>query len=337
LLDPTSAGHPDGSNPKDRIMDEIETRDSITSVGRNAGRTKRSTVALAAVVSAIAMPALAETTICTQISTIPYTITAPGVYCLDADFTLAMNSGAAITISASNVTLDMNRHVTAAYGVTANQQKNIVVKNGSVQGFSIGVAIFDTAPYTISQGNVIEGIAAASNTFVGLMIEGQSSIVERNLVTETGGPNGSTGIYVAGPDNVVRDNDVSASGTLVIPASNGIGADATHGLVVDDNRVTFGLFFPKFSNSFTGISVSQSSNVIIRNTAIVKIDSGGATPYRSNGIYTGSVANALVVSNHIAGMYNGVVSMGSTAVETTGNAIVGATIPVYGTTPATTY
>jgi hypothetical protein len=302
--------------------------------------------ALAACASAIAMPVFAETTICTQISTIPYTITAAGIYCLDSDLTVAMNSGAAITISASNVTLDMNRHVlnnlgagplTAAYGVTANQQKNIVVKNGSVQGFAIGVAIFDTAPYTTSQGNVIEEVAAASSTYVGLMIEGQSSIVERNLVTETGGPNGSTGIYVVGPDNVIRDNDVSASGTLVIPASTGIGAYATHGLIVDDNRVTFGLFFPKFSDSFTGISVSQSSNAIIRNNAIVKIDGGGATPYKSNGIYTGSVANALVVSNHIAGMYYGVVSTGSTAVETTANVIVGATTPVFGTAAATTY
>jgi hypothetical protein len=84
---------------------------------------------------------------------------------------------------------------------------------------------------------------------------------------------------------------------------------------------TFGLFFPKSSDSFTSISVSQSSNVIIRNNAIVKIDGGGSTPYRSNGIYAGSVANALVVSNHVAGMYYGVVSTGSMAVETTANAI----------------
>jgi hypothetical protein len=308
------------------------------------GRSLCCCAALAAFAWAIAMPVLAETTICTQISTIPYTITASGVYCLDNDFTLSMNSGTAITISASNVTLDMNRHVlnnlgagslTVAYGVTANQQKNIVVKNGSVQGFYIGVGIFDTAPYTTSQSNVIERVAAGRNTLFGLIIEGQNSIVERNLVSETGGPYGSRGIYVIGPDNVVRNNEVSGSGNPANPNSDGIFAYNTQGLVVEDNRVSFGP--STVSNSFDGIYVYQSSDAIIRNNAVVKIDAGGSTPYLSVGIYTNSVTREVVASNHITGMYYGVVAVLSTAVETTANVIVGATTPVYGTTPATTY
>ena len=80
-----------------------------------------------------------------------------------------MISGAAITISASDVTLDMNRHVLdnsgatppmGALGISAHRQKNVVVKNGALRGFYIAVALNDVSPFTISQGNVVDSIVA---------------------------------------------------------------------------------------------------------------------------------------------------------------------------------
>ena len=46
-----------------------------------------------------AAPAGAETTICTVISSLPYTISAQGSYCLDRNLSTAMTTGAAITIN----------------------------------------------------------------------------------------------------------------------------------------------------------------------------------------------------------------------------------------------
>jgi hypothetical protein len=297
---------------------------------------------LAACVSSIAMPSLAETTICTQITTIPYIINTSGIYCLDSDFPLSMSSGAAITIGASDVTLDMNRHVlnntgagptTTAVGIAAHQQKNVVIKNGAVQGFYIAVAITDTTPPTASQGNLIESIAAEGSGQIGLLLEGQGNVARHNLVTATVGARG--GIYVAGADNVVHDNDISGPGSPSSVSSRGIFAYFTQGLVIDNNRISFGP--STTSNGFEGISLYQSSDTIIRNNSIVKVDSGGSTPSRSSAIYAYSATNAAIASNHVTGFFFGIVAVVSTAVDTTGNVIVGATVPVTGTTPATTY
>jgi hypothetical protein len=101
--------------------------------------------ALLVVVAALSRPAAAETTICTQITSVPWTISTPGVYCLNSDLNFAQSSGVAITIKASNVTLDLNRHVLSnsyvgicsssatcsnAYGISVEYQSNVLIKNG---------------------------------------------------------------------------------------------------------------------------------------------------------------------------------------------------------------
>ena len=50
----------------------------------------------------------AETINCTNITTLPATISTPGIYCLKQDESTAIESGAAIAITANNVTLDCN-------------------------------------------------------------------------------------------------------------------------------------------------------------------------------------------------------------------------------------
>src|SRR5207249_2839952 len=45
---------------------------------------------------------------CTPISSLPYSITAPGKYCLSGDLSISDSTSAAITISASNVLLDLD-------------------------------------------------------------------------------------------------------------------------------------------------------------------------------------------------------------------------------------
>src|SRR5262245_12000504 len=50
--------------------------------------------------------AQAETTHCTPITSLPTTITSPGVYCLTSDVSLSLLAGAAIDVAASNVVVD---------------------------------------------------------------------------------------------------------------------------------------------------------------------------------------------------------------------------------------
>src|SRR5262245_57018630 len=104
--------------------------------------TRHALIALAGL--ALAAPAHAETTQCTAITSVPYTITVPGIYCLIADLEYPSASGDAITIEANNVVIDLNGHKignlaaglgTTAVGISAARRQNITIKNGTLRGF----------------------------------------------------------------------------------------------------------------------------------------------------------------------------------------------------------
>lgn len=167
--------------------------------------------------------ATAETTQCTAIANLPATINIPGIYCLTSDFATNIATGPAIYIEASHVVLDLNGHVidnlaagpgTTATGVTVSQRKNVTIKNGTLRGFYCGIHISDIAPYSSSQGNVVEDLRVDRSTFNGLRIACRGCVVRRNVVVASGQPRllGTNrdvyGVLVFGPGNRVIDNDV---------------------------------------------------------------------------------------------------------------------------------
>jgi hypothetical protein len=121
----------------------------------------------------MAPPATAETTMCTAITSLPYTISAPGTYCLLGNLTTSTPGGPAITIAANSVTLDLNGHKlagsagpsTIAQGIVASGRRFVVVRNGIVRGFFSGVTIDDD-----STASVIEDMIAEGNYAVGLFV-----------------------------------------------------------------------------------------------------------------------------------------------------------------------
>jgi hypothetical protein len=92
----------------------------------------------------------------TPISSVPYTITAPGKYILSNDLLYSGESGNAITVNTSNVTINLNGFYIVcpnsnnANGVYANGQNHITVKNGEIIGFNLGVSFTAT---TLGAGN----------------------------------------------------------------------------------------------------------------------------------------------------------------------------------------
>jgi hypothetical protein len=124
----------------------------------------------------------AETTNCTAIPSVPYTITVPGIYCLTGNLETAMTEGNAITI-----------------------------KNGTIRGFRNGVYLRNVSPYTTSQGHMIEDIRADMNTHLGIIVYGLGNIIRNNQVVDTGGSTiiaWASGIYTVGPGARVINNDV---------------------------------------------------------------------------------------------------------------------------------
>src|SRR5215831_17563220 len=135
----------------------------------------------------------AETTDCTAITTVPFTITTQGIYCVTQDIETNLAGGNAIEIDASNVVLDLNGHKlgnltagpgTQATGIFVDDRKNVTIKNGMVRGFLTGIFLSNAGH---SSGNIIESIRADLNTFLGMEVDGTGNTIRHNLVVATGG------------------------------------------------------------------------------------------------------------------------------------------------------
>jgi hypothetical protein len=116
---------------------------------------------------------------CTPITSLPNTITTPGVYCLTSDLATNVTSGNAIEIVTDNVVINLNGHTldgqtaglgTSTNGIYAYQRQNITIRNGTVRGFLFGIYLKDDSPYMTSQGHIIEDIRADQNTRVALFV-----------------------------------------------------------------------------------------------------------------------------------------------------------------------
>jgi hypothetical protein len=225
----------------------------------------------------------AETTNCTAIPSVPYTITVPGIYCLNSNLETAMISGNSITINVNNVVIDLNGRKlgggsagagTGAGGIYANQRKNITITNGTIRGFYYGVFLDDASPYTTSQGHIIEDIRADMNTYMGLRVSGRGNIIRNNQVVDTGGTttsNYATGIDVHGPGNRVFNNDVYETKEKSTAMAVGIALSSSDGSVVMNNRVGNQDFGTGISY---GIWLDHSDNFIVKGNSITKMVKG---------------------------------------------------------------
>jgi hypothetical protein len=203
-------------------------------------------VLLALVLSAT--PARAETISCTAITSVPFVITIEGVYCLTGDLITAMPSGNAIDILTNNVVLDLNGFKlgdlgagpgTQAVGINGRNRKNITIKNGTIRGFLLGIILSDSGP---SQGHLVEDIRADQNTWEGINVQGTGNIVRNNQVVATGGSTvigtaNAIGIAVFGAGPRVLNNDVIKTVKQGTGVATGITLFGTDVLAVN-NRIT---------------------------------------------------------------------------------------------------
>ena len=221
----------------------------------------------------------AETTECTEITSIPTTITASGVYCLKGKLSTAITSGNAITINANNVTIDFNGwklgglpagEGTQANGVYALNRKNIVLRNGSIRGFYRGVFIQGTP--SSSSGHVVEDSLLDENRRTGIRIQGSNTMIINNRVLNTGlGTFGTTaiGIYVQSGNGIhIQDNTVSEVDETA--DVYGIIVDFANDVQVRDNRV----FDLKSAPARYGISTFASKRVVLVGNSVTTITGG---------------------------------------------------------------
>ena len=172
------------------------------------------------------------------ITSIPTVITTQGTWCLKQDLSTSMSSGNAITINTNNVTIDCNDFKigglsagvgTQANGIVAGNRLNETVRHCNVRGFFIGVLLFGGSS---SGGHVVEDNRFDNNTWIGLRVDGDGSVVRGNRVFDTGASTvpGLTSLGISTTLSVDVFNNI-VSGVF---ARSGSNADAT-GIATNSN------------------------------------------------------------------------------------------------------
>ena len=150
--------------------------------------------------------------------------------------TTAITIGNAISVNTNNVTIDCNDFKigglaagvgTGAYGIFANDRTNVTVRHCGIRGFYYGVDLLGGGGS--SGGHLVEDNRFDGNTYIGLFVIGDGSLVQRNRVNMTGGSTASLGVAYGiytqyGVD--VLDNSVDG----VTPTDNGSGNGNAYGI-----------------------------------------------------------------------------------------------------------
>jgi parallel beta-helix repeat protein len=210
-----------------------------------------------------------------------------------------------ITIQASGVAIDLRGHtITAAgrglseswFGITdggsctPSCQQNIIIANGTIKGFSQGIALTGTEHATIANMDVPENIyginveqnyaavsdsRANNNMAVGVTFGGSNDMISNSAANN----NGDVGIVFAGSNNTVNNSLANGNGNSGMAFFNtNIGANTNNSVnhsQANGNK-NVGLFFEGADNKITdsqangngnGISIAESGNILTGNTA----------------------------------------------------------------------
>jgi hypothetical protein len=162
----------------------------------------------------------------TIISSVPYTISAPGTYVLGSNLTYSSAAGAAITILSSNVTLDLGGHYlyfpgtpTSNVGVYVHNAGNVIIQNGIIAVFYYGVYIEHTGATALNSGDIVQDLRLTNVTYGVVLTTIEGSIVRNNQITC--GPTLGIGIEIFdGGGNLVSGDVISGFGTGVFANGN---------------------------------------------------------------------------------------------------------------------
>ena len=232
--------------------------------------------AVAATLTFGTFSAAAEVTECTEITSVPTTISRGGIYCFKGDIGTNLTSGSAITIAANNVTIEMNGYrlgglaagaATEASGISSDSRRNVTVRNGILRGFLRGIEVKGET----SASHLYEDLLVDGNRFIGIEIRGSAHIVKNNRVTNTG-PS-ALGTFESAAIRASTFSRSEITGNKVVNVTAGSGS--------------IGSF---------GIDVRSGQQVEVLNNSVTNI-LGAGTEYQ--GIVLGSVVDSLIENNRV--------------------------------------
>jgi len=253
-------------------------------------------------------PARAETyqTCAGVIESLPATISSQGVWCLRKDLSTALASGNAIEITTNNVTIDCNGFKigglaagtgTMAVGIHAEERLNIGIRNCSVRGFHDGIALEGA---TTTGGHLVEDNRLDQNTAIAIRVQGDGSVVRRNLVRDTGGSTVTGAVRGVSVEGEVDVLDNTISGVAVAVGSGGMAtglrSDWNQGGSIVGNRIR-GLVSD--GTSAWGMGFYMNSRVVVAGNHVRVFNDGDVAVLCLNG-----TANAILKDNVLVSTTN---------------------------------
>jgi hypothetical protein len=237
----------------------------------------------------------AETINCTEITSVPTIITVQGIYCLKSDKSSSLTSGNIIDIQANNVTIDLNGFKlgglgggtgTTAVGISADGRQNITIRNGSIRGFSSGIALAGN-----SSGGLIENVLFDTIKQTGIRVEGTGHLIRNNRVVNTGPVdqiNRSFGLFVGASNTVVADNIISGTSENGIIVSMATLVELRNNSILDTKSVG--------SLAGTPVAIGEGTGITVIDNRILNVAGTG-----SEGISVASSNGVNCIGNTVAG------------------------------------
>ena len=245
------------------------------------------------------VPVRAETVNCSNITSLPATLTTQGVYCLKQDLATSLASGDAITFAANNITLDCNGYkigglaagpATEATALRAGGRMNLVVRNCNIRGFRSGISFSSGGGGHLIEDNRLDGI-----TYEGIFVTGDGNRIRDNAIYDTGGSSYGFSIAI----QAVLDAEVTGNSIH--------GVQGTAGPAV-------------------GIAISQSNAGLVADNRVRGVV--GST--QSYGILFSGSTDPVVRGNHVAGPGTVGIDCGNNGAHALGNQVIGFTTALSG-------
>jgi hypothetical protein len=248
----------------------------------------RSTLCRAALPAIVLSGAVAHAEVndCTAITTIPTTITAPGIYCLTGDLNLG-GTGTAFTVDGpEGVVIDLNGYTVygggSGTGLLVRNAKRVTLRNGSLINIARAAQIQNTGQWTKLEDLHI----VATGYYITIESYGYADVIQNNWIER-----GKPVIRTYGNATRITNNDIM----FATDGSIDIGGYAA---TVEDNRVSRSAA----SAGTFGIRTASGHAILSRNNVSgfsICFDMGSNTRYREN------------VTNQCTNTYAGGVSAGS--------------------------
>lgn len=196
--------------------------------------------------------------------------------------------GSALTIGASNITLNCKGHTisgtnaNASVGLFLNSVTGVIVQNCKITGFASGFTLLhsdnnflikNTAAInglgfdiSFSNNNILQSNTANNNSDQNFVIdESNNNILQSNTVT-----NGGQGIFIIGPasNNTITGNTVNnnankgiwLSGSALVTPSGGVDGNTLSGNIVSNNGED-GIFLDDASNNTLIKNIVSNNNI----------------------------------------------------------------------------